>query len=313
MGFSFNLEEEQGEFVRASLNCNGADPCQIIPIDDFVSSLVDIRVTHESDSHLPLLHKRPLFDVQHQLMCEDDTEVPSELFSNSDLQKNVYEGGLKTWECCYDLIPQLDKIALPTNYIEIGCGTSIPTLYLLHRLFRSPHSMNIVLTDYNFHVLRLVTLPNIIINWALSLPQDELVKLQSRQGVNGAIRDGEIDFTRELLDAFISWMNVNSVSIKFISGGWSTEWFETLSNNITISDSLVISSETVYNPDTLPVICEILSLLVDTGAHCIIGAKSIYFGVGGTIRECFDYWDQRGIKYTSEEVGLGVKRCIVNL
>jgi protein-histidine N-methyltransferase len=110
----------------------------------------------------------------------------------SDLVPLVYEGGLKTWECSLDLASYLDSIssqfdvsgkrvlevcihffALMVAYSssiasQIGCGTSIPSLYILHRIFSSPPSQNqthIHLQDYNASVLELVTIPNIILTW----------------------------------------------------------------------------------------------------------------------------------------------------
>lgn len=67
---------------------------------------------------------------------------------------------------------------------QIGCGTSIPSLYILHRIFSAPPSQNqthIHLQDYNASVLELVTIPNIILTWC-SYNSDFLSFFTSHQG-----------------------------------------------------------------------------------------------------------------------------------
>ena len=118
----------------------------------------------------------------------------------SDLVPGVYEGGLKTWECSLDLVDCLDEILsgetqnlrgkrilevrfvlrplfvqrLKCNHhksIQVGCGTAVPSIYLLSQLFSSSEegqNFEIHLQDYNDLVLRLVTLPNVILTWCPS-------------------------------------------------------------------------------------------------------------------------------------------------
>jgi protein-histidine N-methyltransferase len=115
----------------------------------------------------------------------------------SDLVPGVYEGGLKTWECSLDLVNHLDGLGdgytdgdihgkrilevrcrfLGLNfdligYPQIGCGTAVPSLYLLHRLFSSATSTTgetqLHLQDYNDSVLEFVSFPNIFLTWCTS-------------------------------------------------------------------------------------------------------------------------------------------------
>jgi protein-histidine N-methyltransferase len=92
----------------------------------------------------------------------------------SDVIPNIYEGGLKTWECCIDVVGYLSQLeGLPFRgraVLEVGCGTAMPTAYLLQSLFNeATHSSekrtSIHLQDYNKSVLELVTLPNLILAW----------------------------------------------------------------------------------------------------------------------------------------------------
>ena len=63
--------------------------------------------------------------------------LPEYLNENSDLVKNVYEGGLKIWECSQDLVSYLNSsnINLKNQRIlELGCGAALPSLYCLKKL-----------------------------------------------------------------------------------------------------------------------------------------------------------------------------------
>ncbi|KAI5889015.1 uncharacterized protein SCHCODRAFT_02633332 [Schizophyllum commune H4-8] len=157
------------------------------------------------------LARRDLFDARYQLIAEADVALPNEvptgedsaasgtpsdptrtpafLDAPSDLVPGLYEGGLKTWECSLDLVDYLDGLQAGEGtssdataisawagkrVLEIGCGTAIPSLYLLHEIFQderrpseAPHT-KITLQDYNASVLELITLPNLLIAWYLS-------------------------------------------------------------------------------------------------------------------------------------------------
>ncbi|KAF8316782.1 hypothetical protein DL93DRAFT_2191697 [Clavulina sp. PMI_390] len=135
---------------------------------------------------LPIvLPRRDLFDVRFQLLNADDEDAmdtePKELESvdaPSDLVPGVYEGGLKTWECSIDLAAYLAHSVKPRipggNFLELGCGTALPSLYLLYEVFNNtqassdPQATMFCLQDYNRSALELMTLPNIILTWYLS-------------------------------------------------------------------------------------------------------------------------------------------------
>lgn len=135
------------------------------------------------------IYKRTLADVKFQ-MAEQDTLQQQQhagdedqkvldmlnLTGNSDLVRGVYEGGFKTWECSIDLVQWLsslpDEATQGKQVLEIGCGSALPSLYLLAR-----HRSNVVdVQDYNDQVIRLITLPNILLNTILS-PQEPTAAL----------------------------------------------------------------------------------------------------------------------------------------
>ena len=75
---------------------------------------------------------------------------------------------------------------------------------------------------------------------------------------------------------------------------------------------LSLSSETIYQPDNLPVIAEtILDIhnLPQTDVKTYVAAKDIYFGVGGSITEFEAYLDD---KINSEHLPIHSERFKVN-
>ena len=87
---------------------------------------------------------------------------PKYLEQNTDLVKNVYEGGLKIWECSHDLVQFLSSAQVPIQdqrVLELGCGAALPGLYCLH------HKASILhLQDYNSEVIDYITALNVQMN-----------------------------------------------------------------------------------------------------------------------------------------------------
>jgi protein-histidine N-methyltransferase len=92
----------------------------------------------------------------------------------SDVIPNVYEGGLKTWECSIDLVEYLSQAQgapfRDRSILEVGCGTAMPSAFILRSLLdeEAPTTNNrtvLHLQDYNKSVLELVTIPNLLLAW----------------------------------------------------------------------------------------------------------------------------------------------------
>lgn len=342
MGFSFgfteDIEETENDLCTSDKFVNPIDAAiptvapQMHTLEDLIKFSMDKRFTYEAVESVGL-YRRELFDVRHQLMMEDislsDSRKKEEFGilvgeTDEDLKNGVYEGGLKSWECSYDVIDKfkeinvISKLQPKTNIIELGCGTSLPTLYLLQNLFRDPsktpsEKTKIILSDFNFDVLRLVTLPNIIINWCSTLEAEYLESLQERD-VEGNVRAGEIDCTESLLAAFVKWLNDRKIELYFISGGWCREFMNIVFQilpNIQEEFTITVTSETIYSPAILPVICEVLKELHSPHSITILSAKDIYFGVGGSIVECLQYLESRDIDVITTSVSGHLKRSIV--
>ncbi|SCU91043.1 LAMI_0E04522g1_1 [Lachancea mirantina] len=317
----------------------------VIELQQLLQTIRGIRVSYEkfkSPECQTQLYRRELFDVKHQLMTEDTkTEIGSAATTdefqillgetNEDLRKYVYEGGLKSWECSLDLADVLSlqnwRDRFPDCVVEMGCGSALPSEYLfLQVLQRNVPGTKFVLTDYNEFALRLVTLPNFVIGWAATVLNDvERVELQRCDDDTIPIVEGELLFTDVLLEAFVKDISSRGIELTFISGAWGRVFYEMLESlTVRSTNLLLLTSETIYNPETLPVIGEIILELTSKIKQdprqvitTMVAAKDIYFGVGGSVIEFQRYMENRireeSVKITLStlKVNSGLKRSIV--
>lgn len=270
---------------------------------ELLSTLRNVRLTFDNFTTPGgnIVYRRELFDIKHQAMMEEDAEKLNEVHkilvgsSNTcddvDLRKNVYEGGFKLWECSYDLVDQIGKVfasgelAQFSSFLELGCGTSLPSCFLLMLYFQSQEILGVkkslILSDFNYEVLRLVTVPNLIVHWASTLlPQD----LQNLIGPNVIMSNDEVLLTPALLEEFEKQLREKSIEIAFISGLWGPEFCNIAS---TFSPEVILTSESIYSLESLPIVIDVLLKLLSCKSKylALIAAKSYYFGVGGSINE----------------------------
>lgn len=180
----------------------------------------------------------------------------------------------------------------------------------------------LTLADYNPSVLYLVTLPNLLLAWAL----------QQRPG-NAALEeafasDGELELTEDVVGAFKKFLSDNQISLSFLSGGWSPEFVDLLystEHSPSLPEDLqtvVVGAETIYSPFALSSFSDtLLSLLrrehqdrPSGKATAIIAAKKLYFGVGGSLDDFVAKMLGLGVtvqtlREETEGVRRGVVRC----
>ncbi|KAF8156919.1 hypothetical protein B0H34DRAFT_711194 [Crassisporium funariophilum] len=325
-----------------------------------------------SPLHIPLsstrqsitLVRRDLFDARFQLISEGAGDAAETTLDNSnaavssaesesnkialhfldapsDLVPGVYEGGLKTWECSLDLVDYLDSSKDTVNdegfrgkaMLELGCGTGVPTLYILREIFSSiaPRTAvnetssptRIHLQDYNSSVLQLVTLPNILLTWYTS-PSSDTYRASMNDPEIAPILDlstpGELPITAELKSAFLTSIRALDLSLRFFSGSWNTfKPDETIGID---GYNLLLTSETIYRTESLGPLLDLMQTacsrdrhihldelissqlsidpqssgvpLVKPSAHsCLVAAKVLYFGVGGGISDFLKSVEER--------------------
>ncbi|PFH48079.1 hypothetical protein AMATHDRAFT_49792 [Amanita thiersii Skay4041] len=288
-----------------------------------------------SSKNAPLiLPRRDLFDARFQLISEsnlDDTLLKF-LDSPSDLVPGQYEGGFKTWECSLDVVDYLENsnvipspvgkqvLEVRNSFItcSVGCGTAVPSMYLLQRLFSSAVDTDKLprtlfhLQDYNASVLEYVTLPNLFLVWYMSPAgrrfHESLHQDVSLGGSNtlGPSIPCEVNITPELKQAFLSALQERNISLCFFSGSWNQFNLEhVLDNAEKRTYDVVITSETIYRTESLPSLINLLKLscigsnLTQTPYVCLVAAKVLYFGVGGGVNDF--------IQASKEQIGTSVE------
>ncbi|KAL6930050.1 hypothetical protein ACO0SA_001457 [Hanseniaspora valbyensis] len=288
---------------------------EYINLNQLLSTLKDVRLTYSKfkiNDETEII-RRELYDIRHQIMSESDPSSTKEIVNldfldKDDLLRNVYEGGLTTWECSIDLVKYLDqgfneKISNNiNNIVELGCGTSLPSLYLLTQTFKKNlQNVNYMLCDYNEYVLRLVTLPNILINWydQMHSQAENIQLLNETQESQDNIVENEFTITTKFIDLFLNYLTTNNVNINFIKGSWSNKLIQIINEQMPSNNRLILTSETIYQPDTMPLLAETMMKLRnnDINNRIILATKDIYFGVGGNL---IDFINLLKSKYTND-------------
>jgi len=177
--------------------------------------------------------------------------------ADTDLIPGTYEGGLKTWEGGVDLVEVLAEYDAKTHklverirgkrVIEVGCGTALPTLYLLQRLFEAPVERDTPVTtlhlqDYNLSVLHLVTLPNLIL--AVIPPE------RFDQEID------DLDLSPEIVETFKTRLSEHKIELEFSYGPW-----EGLAAHLGADErkqDLVLTAETIYREDSVSSLLDVL-------------------------------------------------------
>ena len=108
------------------------------------------------------------------------------LVNKSDILTDVYEGGLKIWECSIDLSKyvcnnmgksfwDIIKSIIKNNnnnninIIELGCGHALPMIAFMDKYYKSISTLkgnvNVFLQDLNYDVINCITIPNVFFEY----------------------------------------------------------------------------------------------------------------------------------------------------
>ncbi|KAL3475347.1 hypothetical protein BJX99DRAFT_159529 [Aspergillus californicus] len=271
--------------------------------------------------------RRDVFDIRAQLMAEDGAEEENGKLiaglEEGDITPNFYEGGFKTWECSIDLAGlvvgtgALEGDESGRHVVELGAGTAVPSLALFAQLLsrtekgvqststtatETRRRIHFTFADYNSAVLRLVTLPNLLLTWnhiTTHRNDNHTLSSESRSQPEGKLDKKEkqeeqeefLDITPELISSFQNDLLQRGITVDFISGAWSPSFVELVftSPETTGLKLLVLASETIYSPGSLVAFSETLVALLrrsaSRGSQALLAAKKVYFGVGGGVDE----------------------------
>jgi len=210
------------------------------------------------------------------------------------------------------------------HVIELGCGSGIPSLLLFQYAMRNGLGLYFTLTDYNASVLRLVTVPNLLLTWISTL-DSTLFPETGNPLLKEGEEHGELSITPSLLSSFTSALSSTCTTLTLLSGSWTP--IPTLLSLIPSSPDLntfILGSETIYSPASLAAFTEAITSLmkrVKTG-KTVVAAKRVYFGVGGSVDGFREECARRGcVAWEMEFEGLGgegeggggVRRCLVEV
>ena len=170
-----------------------------------------------------------------------------------------------------------------------------------------------VLADFNASVLKLATIPNILLNYQLG---DDVERDES---------GGDSEAFDELGQNFLDFLHRCNVAIRAISGSWGPG-FSAMAlpeSSETSKDVLILASETIYSPASTRAFTQTLLDLLrrseEAGgkARALVAAKRVYFGVGGSVDDFLNVLRELGgeakVVWTTEGLGNGVGRCILEV
>ena len=76
-----------------------------------------------------------------------------------------------------------NSLLLSKSILELGCGTALPSCFPIKESNQfqssSDSGLRLILSDFNYDVLRLVTVPNLLIHWASTISIEQLHELTS--------------------------------------------------------------------------------------------------------------------------------------
>lgn len=203
--------------------------------------------------------------------------------------------------------------------LQLGAGTALPSMILYrHAIQNAMLGLTFIFADYNEEVLRLVALPNIILNWAAVTNYDQLG--ESRPSLTEESK-GEFELTPAVVDRFIAEMKCKNLTINLLSGPWSPALAECIPQSAPEMGLVILAAETIYSPESTTAFVELLAILLRRVkmAKAMIGAKRIYFGVGGSVDGLKEACREKGaVAYEIENHGVsgmdgGVGRALVEV
>lgn len=234
---------------------------------------------------------------------EDEEKILSRMSEQkSDLISGVYEGGLKVWECTYDLLQLIEKDGETFGgkaVLDLGCGAGLLGILALKRGARQVHFQ-----DYNSTVIEQLTVPNVMVN----CQEDDDVDSEDDKEGKGKMKEedsckkkvkGEKEITENSpppkKQAIDLAQHPLLTRCRFFSGDWSTFLALVLNTEPPPKYDVIFTSETIYNTAYYPALHETLHKLLAPDGLVYLATKSHYFGVGGGLHLFEAFVEQRHV------------------
>lgn len=234
-----------------------------------------------------------------------------------------------------------------THTSQLGAGSALPSLILFrHAVLHSLSDLTFTLADYNEEVLRLITLPNLILTWAAATTTTTTTSPESNSSSMSfplsEPSNGDFELTPSLLSNFKTSLQSTNLTLNFLSGPWSPALANLIlpspspspspSFSIVEKSLLILASETIYSPTSTAAFVDLVTTLLKrrgggsgsgSGGNmgkAVLGAKKMYFGVGGSVDGLKEMCRDRGaVAYEVENSGVkgmegdGVGRALVEI
>lgn len=307
------LESETGKQVKAARtnqdNTKPAGPLKeakehLLPSDpQFL--LVDAVPETLTIGSLPPLHflNETVFEKTASEREDDENILYRTAEQRSDLISGVYEGGLKVWECTYDLLELMERDGETFKekaVLDLGCGAGLLGILAMKRGARHVHFQ-----DYNSTVIEQLTLPNVILN---CLEEDDIESEDDKEGrgkgkfqeegnrtkkfkAKEELKDGSTPPKKKAIELT---QHPLLSHCRFFSGDWSTFLDLVLKASPQPKYDIIFTSETIYNTAYYPTLHDTLHKLLAPDGLVYLATKSHYFGVGGGLHLFETFLEERG-------------------
>ncbi|CAH6789391.1 histidine protein methyltransferase 1 homolog [Phodopus roborovskii] len=220
--------------------------------------------------------------------------VSKSFSSHSDLIPGVYEGGLKIWECTFDLLTYFTKAKVKfagQKVLDLGCGSGLLGITAAKGGAKEVHFQ-----DYNSLVIDEVTLPNVAANFPLQDEGNDVNEPDGKRQRKSKVAQGEC-------------------KCRFFSGEWSEFCKLVLSEKLFVKYDLILTSETIYNPDYYSTLHETVLRLLRRNGRVLLASKAHYFGVGGGVHLFQKFVEEVDVFETKtlEIIDDGLKRYLIEV
>lgn len=284
---------------------------------------------------------------------EDEERILSRTAGQrSDLISGVYEGGLKVWECTYDLLELLERVGETfggKKVLDLGCGAGLLGIVALKREAKQVHFQ-----DYNSTVIEQLTLPNVLINCyegdVEESEGEEEEDDKNKKGKNEKLKneesEGEVEEEKRIgsekkeeekrkgmgkMMKKKSKKDNSSPPLKrraldpaqdsklslcrFFSGDWKSFLALVLKEDPSPKYDIILTSETIYNTAYYPALHDTLQRLLSEEGLVYLATKAHYFGVGGGLYLFETFVEQRGVFHVEHlwDMDEGLQRHVVAL